>query len=106
MAGCLNENVPIYTTSFKEVSVESGSVTIKKQLPGKKHLFLQCYHNMSSKIHINLMNWACSTKPPEENSPCGGDKYCGGKQRKVRLAGMAAANATAEKMLTFITRNQ
>ena len=36
MAGCLNENVPIYTTSFKEVSGESGSVTTEKPASWKK----------------------------------------------------------------------
>ena len=36
MAGWLNENVPIYTTSFKEVLGESGSVTTEKPASWEK----------------------------------------------------------------------
>ena len=36
MVGCLTENVAIYTTSFKEVSGESGSVTTEKPASWKK----------------------------------------------------------------------
>ena len=36
MVGYLTENVAIYTTSFKEVSSESGSVTTEKPASWKK----------------------------------------------------------------------